>query len=141
MRAACAGSPAPRSTSPAGSPTPGRRGCSRARGRSSSPPPRRSGSPPSRRRPPGRRASPAPREEILEAARHYAELAGAEEEFLPGRTPVEIAGRVVGPPEIAALVDASLDGWLTEGRFAAEFVGAFAAAAGRAHAAIVGSGS
>jgi CDP-6-deoxy-D-xylo-4-hexulose-3-dehydrase len=81
------------------------------------------------------------REEILEAARHYAELAGAEEEFVPGRTPVEIAGRVVGPPEIAALVDASLDGWLTEGRFAAEFVGAFAAAAGRTHAAIVGSGS
>ena len=29
-----------------------------------------------------------------------------------------VAGRVIGAPELEALVDASLDGWLTEGRFA-----------------------
>ena len=38
-------------------------------------------------------------------------------------------------------MDASLDGWLTEGRFAARFAPAFAQVAGRDHALLVGSGS
>jgi CDP-6-deoxy-D-xylo-4-hexulose-3-dehydrase len=39
------------------------------------------------------------------------------------------------------MADAVLDGWLTEGRFAADFSGAFSRAAGRADVALVGSGS
>ena len=31
-----------------------------------------------------------------------------------------MAGKVIGAPELRALVDAALDGWLTEGRFAAD---------------------
>src|SRR5215208_6497222 len=81
------------------------------------------------------------REDALSAVRRYAEEALAAREFVPGETTVPVAGRVIGAPELEALVDASLDGWLTEGRFAARFAPAFAQAAGRDHALLVGSGS
>jgi CDP-4-dehydro-6-deoxyglucose reductase, E1 len=81
------------------------------------------------------------REEALSAARRYAEEALAKDEFVPGESTVRVAGRVIGARELEALVDASLDGWLTEGRFAARFAPAFARAAGRDHALLVGSGS
>jgi CDP-4-dehydro-6-deoxyglucose reductase, E1 len=81
------------------------------------------------------------REEALSAARRYAEEALAKDEFVPGESTVRVAGRVIGARELEALVDASLDGWLTEGRFAARFAPAFARAAGRDQALLVGSGS
>src|SRR5215208_1312799 len=81
------------------------------------------------------------REDALSAVRRYAEATLGPAEFVPGETPVPVAGRVIGPPELEALVEASLDGWLTEGRFAARFAPAFAQAAGREHALLVGSGS
>jgi CDP-4-dehydro-6-deoxyglucose reductase, E1 len=81
------------------------------------------------------------RAEALEAARRYAHAAFAERPFVPGETPVPVAGRVIGPPELAALVDASLDGWLTEGRFAERFSEALARAVGRRRAVLAGSGS
>ena len=84
---------------------------------------------------------PALREDALSAVRRYAEEAFEPAEFVPGETPVPVGGRVIGSPELEALVDASLDGWLTEGRFAARFAPAFARAAGREHALLVGSGS
>jgi len=58
-----------------------------------------------------------------------------------GESTVPVAAKVIGAPELEALVDASLDGWLTEGRFALRFAPAFARAAGREHALLVGSGS
>jgi CDP-6-deoxy-D-xylo-4-hexulose-3-dehydrase len=87
------------------------------------------------------RREAALREDALSAVRRYAEEALAREPFVPGETTVPVAGRVIGAPELHALVDASLDGWLTEGRFAARFAPAFARAAGRDHALLVGSGS
>jgi CDP-4-dehydro-6-deoxyglucose reductase, E1 len=81
------------------------------------------------------------RAEALVAVRGYAEEALAEAPFVPGETTVPVAAKVIGPPELEALVDASLDGWLTEGRFAQRFAPAFARAAGRDHALLVGSGS
>jgi CDP-6-deoxy-D-xylo-4-hexulose-3-dehydrase len=54
---------------------------------------------------------------------------------------VRVAGRVIGGAEVANLVDATLDGWLTEGRFAERFARDFAAVAGRDQALLVGSGS
>lgn len=86
-------------------------------------------------------SEPALREDALAAVRRYAEEALRPAEFVPGETTVPVAGRVIGAPELEALVDASLDGWLTEGRFAARFAPAFAHAAGREHALLVGSGS
>ena len=84
---------------------------------------------------------PGLREDALLAVRRYAEEAFEPTEFVPGETPVRVGGRVIGSAELEALVDASLDGWLTEGRFAARFTPAFARAAGRGHALLVGSGS
>jgi CDP-6-deoxy-D-xylo-4-hexulose-3-dehydrase len=81
------------------------------------------------------------REDALAAVRRYAEEALAGREFVAGETTVPVAGRVIGAPELEALVDASLDGWLTEGRFAARFAPAFAEVAGRDRALLVGSGS
>ena len=77
----------------------------------------------------------------LTAVRGYAEEALAAQPFVRGHTTVPVAGKVIGAPELEALVDASLDGWLTEGRFAQRFAPAFARAAGREHALLVGSGS
>jgi CDP-6-deoxy-D-xylo-4-hexulose-3-dehydrase len=81
------------------------------------------------------------RRDALSAVRRYAEEALSEPEFVAGQTPVPVAGRVIGAPELEALVDASLDGWLTEGRFAARFAPELARVAGRDHALLVGSGS
>src|ERR687895_879368 len=77
----------------------------------------------------------------LAAVRDYAEAALAERPFVRGETTVPVAAKVIGAPELEALVDASLDGWLTEGRFAASFAPAFARTVGRDHALPVGSGS
>src|SRR5947199_9232299 len=81
------------------------------------------------------------REEALAAARRYAEAALEPQPFVPGETPVPVGGRVIGTPEIEALVEASLDGWLTEGRFATRFAQAFGEVVGRSHVSLVGSGS
>ena len=81
------------------------------------------------------------RADALAAVRRYAEEALVQPEFVPGETNVPVAGRVIGPPELEALTDASLDGWLTEGRFAREFSAAFAQEVGRSQALLVGSGS
>jgi CDP-6-deoxy-D-xylo-4-hexulose-3-dehydrase len=81
------------------------------------------------------------RAEALASVRDFAEVALAEQPFLRGETTVPVAAKVIGAPELEALVDAALDGWLTEGRFAQRFAPAFARAAGREHAVLVGSGS
>ncbi|MCM8788190.1 MAG: lipopolysaccharide biosynthesis protein RfbH [Candidatus Omnitrophica bacterium] len=43
------------------------------------------------------------------------------EKFIPGRTYISYAGRVYDEKELINLVDASLDFWLTEGRYAKRF--------------------
>ena len=57
------------------------------------------------------------REDILAAVRRYAKRKLVTSEFVPGTTPVPVSGKVLDPEDFAALVDASLDGWLTAGRF------------------------
>ena len=53
-------------------------------------------------------------------ARHaQAELAPAP--FVPGQTPVPPSGKMIGAPELQAMTEAVLDGWLTTGRFNAAF--------------------
>ena len=81
------------------------------------------------------------RSEALAATRAYAEQAFAQRPFVRGETPVPVAGKVLGAPELESLVHASLDGWLSEGRFSERFARALARVAGRAHALPVGSGS
>ncbi len=50
-------------------------------------------------------------------ARSYAAVAMAPQTFVPSRTPVPPAGKVIGARELELLVESSLDGWLTAGRF------------------------
>jgi CDP-6-deoxy-D-xylo-4-hexulose-3-dehydrase len=81
------------------------------------------------------------RADLLEQVQEYGRVMEEAEPFVPGQTPVPVGGRVVGAPELSALVDASLDGWLTEGRFAARFSAEFVRVVGRTNVALVGSGS
>jgi CDP-4-dehydro-6-deoxyglucose reductase, E1 len=57
------------------------------------------------------------RQRILELTERYAELAHAPQPFLPGQSPVRVSGKVYGAAEMRNLVDASLDFWLTTGRY------------------------
>ena len=64
-----------------------------------------------------------------------------EKPFIPGKTPIRYAGRVFDEKEIQAAVEASLDFWLTEGRFAEEFQCELAEKIGVEYALLTNSGS
>jgi CDP-6-deoxy-D-xylo-4-hexulose-3-dehydrase len=81
------------------------------------------------------------RADVLAAVRRYTEAAAEPPAFVPGESVVPVAGKVLDGEDLQALVDAALDGWLTEGRFARAFVEAFAREAGRRECVLVGSGS
>jgi len=76
----------------------------------------------------------------LLAARYY-DAALAPRPFVPGKTPVPVAGKVFDARELEFLIDASLDFWLTTGRFAEQFERGLAAFLGLGHALLVNSGS
>jgi CDP-4-dehydro-6-deoxyglucose reductase, E1 len=71
----------------------------------------------------------------------FAEASLVNENFVPGQTPVPVSGKVLHPEDIAALVDASLDGWLTAGRFHKDFERALSKFVGVRDAVFVNSGS
>ena len=71
----------------------------------------------------------------------YHDVAFAPQPFTPGVTPVPVSGRVFGAAELGNAVDASLDFWLTTGRFAHEFERRFAKVMRARHAMLVNSGS
>ena len=81
------------------------------------------------------------RQEILRLVRDYHGVAFAPAEFQPGETQIHFAGRVFDDDELANLVDASLDFWLTTGRYAERFERSFARRLGLRHALLVNSGS
>jgi CDP-4-dehydro-6-deoxyglucose reductase, E1 len=81
------------------------------------------------------------REEILLLTREYFKARWPEEPFHPGQTAVPVAGRVFDDQELVHLVEASLDFWLTTGRFAERFEREFAQWMGVRHAVLVNSGS
>lgn len=83
----------------------------------------------------------ASREGILSDVRAYAEEHLATREFVPGTTPVPVSGKVLDGDDIAALVDSSLDGWLTAGRFTEDFQRALARYVGARSCVFVNSGS
>ncbi|SDX93988.1 CDP-6-deoxy-D-xylo-4-hexulose-3-dehydrase [Geodermatophilus africanus] len=85
--------------------------------------------------------APASRDDILAAVRGYAQGSLVPAPFVPGETPVPVSGKVLDAEDIASLVDSSLDGWLTSGRFTAEFQRALAQYVGARSATFVNSGS
>lgn len=81
------------------------------------------------------------RRQILADVRRFADGELAEREFVPGTTPVPVSGKVLDAADYAALVDSSLDGWLTAGRFHIDFQRALARYVGTRSAVMVNSGS
>ena len=81
------------------------------------------------------------RDRILALVREYASVALAPAPFVPGETAVPASGKVISADDLAGLVDASLDGWLTTGRFNAEFERKLALYLGVAEARTTNSGS
>ena len=61
------------------------------------------------------------RKEIIEKTAKYYQAKFSKNQFIPGESKVNYAGRVFDQQELINAVDASLDFWLTEGRFSEEF--------------------
>jgi CDP-6-deoxy-D-xylo-4-hexulose-3-dehydrase len=57
------------------------------------------------------------RQQIIALVDQYAAQEFAPQRFVPGETPVPASGKVLGAAEIKNMVEASLDAWLTAGRF------------------------
>lgn len=81
------------------------------------------------------------RSEIARLVEQYAALSLRPAPFLPGATAVPPSGKWLDAQELKYMVEASLDGWLTTGRFNAEFESKLAAFIGVKHLITVNSGS
>ena len=81
------------------------------------------------------------RQQILDLVAEFSQVAHQPKAFVPGETRIYYAGRVYDQREVVALVDASLDFWLTLGKNGLAFEGAFAEFLGVSHAIMVNSGS
>lgn len=81
------------------------------------------------------------RAQIAALVKQYAEKTYAPKPFVPGETPVPVSGKVIGEKELQYMVEASLDGWLTTGRFNAMFEEKLAHFLGVKHLITVNSGS
>ncbi|MBN1679589.1 MAG: lipopolysaccharide biosynthesis protein RfbH [Anaerolineae bacterium] len=81
------------------------------------------------------------RKQILDLVSTYHDHAWPERDFVPGETPVPVSGRVFDAEDLAYLIDASLDFWLTTGRFGEEFERKLAQFLNLRHALLVNSGS
>lgn len=78
---------------------------------------------------------------IAALVEEYASIALAPTPFLPGLTAIPPSGKVLDSAELKNMVEASLDGWLTTGRFNTEFEKKLAAFIGVKHLITVNSGS
>ena len=81
------------------------------------------------------------RTQIAALVEEYAAIALAADPFMPGMTTIPPSGKVLDSAELKYMVEASLDGWLTTGRFNAEFEKKLAAFIGIKHLITVNSGS
>jgi CDP-6-deoxy-D-xylo-4-hexulose-3-dehydrase len=61
------------------------------------------------------------RAEIGRLVQEYSDIVHAPRPFVPGESAVPVSGKVIGAKELQLMVEASLDGWLTTGRFNAMF--------------------
>ena len=58
---------------------------------------------------------------ILSLVDDYSDINFKQKEFVPGVSEVPVSGKVIGALELQNMVEASLDGWLTTGRFNEQF--------------------
>lgn len=78
---------------------------------------------------------------IIDLVRDYHAMQFPREAFKPGESPIPYSGRVFDAEELARAVEASLDFWLTAGRFAEDFESAIARWTGSRSALLCNSGS
>ena len=81
------------------------------------------------------------RQQIISLVGQYAEKSLAPSPFVAGQTVVPPSGKLLGPEEIQYMVESSLDGWLTAGRFNEAFEKQLAKFLGVKHVLTVNSGS
>lgn len=81
------------------------------------------------------------RQQILSLVSQYAEIYNSKKPFEPGVSVVPPSGKVIGAPELKSMVEASLDGWLTTGRFNDQFERRLKNFIGVKHLITVNSGS
>jgi CDP-6-deoxy-D-xylo-4-hexulose-3-dehydrase len=81
------------------------------------------------------------KKEILNLVDQFAVDKFSQKDFIPGVTPVPVSGKVLYAEELKYMVEASLDGWLTTGRFNKEFEEKIATFIGAKLAITVNSGS
>ncbi len=81
------------------------------------------------------------RQKIAALVDEYAALEFSPKAFVPEQTMVPPSGKLIGAEELKNMVDASLDGWLTTGRFNELFEKKLAEFIGVKHAITVNSGS
>ena len=79
--------------------------------------------------------------EILELVGKFAAQKYVAKPFVAGETVIPPAGKVIGELELKYMVEASLDGWLTTGRFNTKFEAELAKYLGVKHLITVNSGS
>lgn len=83
----------------------------------------------------------AERNRILEASRNFLEQSLTPKDFVPGETYIPPSGKVLDAQDGVNLIDASLDMWLTAGRYADEFESKVAKKFGRKLSKLTVSGS
>jgi len=81
------------------------------------------------------------RAQIADLVKQYAEIALSPSVFEPGKSVVPPSGKLIGTKELQYMVDASLDGWLTAGRFNDAFEKRLAEFLGVKYALTTNSGS
>lgn len=81
------------------------------------------------------------RAEIAELVKQYANIALKHTEFESGKSIIPPSGKVIGAKELQLMVEASLDGWLTTGRFNRAFEKRLAGFLGVKRALTTNSGS
>ncbi len=81
------------------------------------------------------------REQILELSREYAEAKWQQSDFVAGSSKVPVSGKVFDGDDVAHLLDASLDFWLTTGRYDKEFCTQFSRFMGTRFCLLTNSGS
>lgn len=81
------------------------------------------------------------RKQIAALVEQYAAIEFSPKVFEPGETVVPPSGKLISGDELRYMVDASLDGWLTTGRFNEQFEKRLAEFIGVKHAITVNSGS
>ncbi len=81
------------------------------------------------------------RAEIAALVQQFSDVVHAPKPFVPGESAVPVSGKVIGSKELQLMVEASLDGWLTTGRFNAMFEERLAKFLGVKYLITVNSGS